>query len=306
LTPQIAAGLLGFVIFIQGLFVLFTTVILQWADCGLRPVFEEFSFGLSKIRVDIIGPVSAIDINLRSVVDAGKVVSAQIGQFAMQSDAVFGLLIAGLLVGIVALIVGILGALPKPPGRLPVVTWFKIAAGLLGLDGLLVLIAVLIYSIGVMPNLGELGIPDFVKEFAKDFAGSLTTSVLGGVLACSSPYMCSGLIMTILEVILIFAASAVIGLGVGPPKYYDEARDMRAEMMQFPGGKGRGGKGGYGAPPPGYGGPPPGGYGGPPPGGPPRGHPFEGGPGSSRMGPGYGAPPPPPGGYAYNYGGKGY
>jgi len=327
LTPQLAAGLIVFIVLMQGLLVTLCSAMLQWTDCGMSPPFEEFSFGLFRIRIDGTGPVPPYDVNLHTVVDAGKSFSTAVGHLATATDATFGLLIAGVLFGFIALVVGVMGAMPKPPGNVPGVTMLRISAGLLGFDGLLIFIAVLVYTIGVMPNLKEMGIAEFVGDFASGFS-----SLLGGALAmtmsCNAPYMCSGLILTILEVIMLFAGAASVGLGVSPEKAYSDyqARDMRAEMMQFNKGggpmQGKGGKGGKGGPPPmqpGYGGPPSGspyasqpasGYGGPPPGygGPPppgRNNPFEGGPGAPRMGPGYGAPPPQQG-YGYNYGGKGY
>lgn len=319
-NPQIAVGALTAIVVLQGILSIVSISALQWCDCNI-PIFEEFSFGLSVIRVDAKGGLTpSVDVPLKQLLDPASVVLSAAETFSGAIDATFGLLIAGMVIGVLAAVIGAVGVFAGA-GKMHPVTALRISAGILALDGLLVLIAILVWWIGVMPNLKELGIGAFIGAFASQFSGSFAGGLVGAVSNCKDPYPKGGLIVSIIEVLMIFIGSVVCCLTVSPPD--DKAREwepsMRAEMMNFEHGKGgkppmhgKGGKGGpgYGAPPPGYGGPPPGyggpppGYGGPPPPPSPRSHPFEGGPGGARMGPGYGAPPPQSS-YGYNYGGKG-
>lgn len=331
LPPQAAAGLICFIVFLQGLIVLLSSALLQWADCNM-PGFQEFSFGLFRIRLDAIS-VDAVDINLHNVVETGKLVSGSIQHLATATDATFWIILVGLLFGIVGGVVAVLGSMPKRPGNAPPMTMFRAAGGFIGFDIFLVVVALCIYGFGVMPALGEIGIGDLIGGFASGFSsligvGGAASSIIGGAVGaamdCEHPYILSGMILTIITVFLLGGACFTAFLGVNyaaiDPMQAMEARDMRSEMMSmqhggYGKGGGKGGKGGpqYGAPPPGsyygggYGGPPPpgGGYGGPPPGSAygGRAHPFEGGYGAGRQGPGYGAPPPQQQrSYGYNYG----
>lgn len=263
----------------------------------------EFSFGLRNVVLDPPG-LSALGLGKTtiSIHELNKVtgnLSKAISSLVTSSDVVLALSITGWVFGVAALISGAMGMMDVPPdmcSTCPKRKFFHAALGLLGLDAIFMLVVILIYTLGVMPSLGALGIQEFFEHFAKALVeNSIVKALISQSVNCKHPVLMFGAVGTIIQIVLLALTVIVVGLGLDlSPSSSGFEGDSRTPALQMQHlhqgpGPGYGGQPGYGGPPPGYGqGGPPGAYAGP----------YEGPPSASGGmwaapppgGPGYGGP----------------
>lgn len=270
-SASVGVGVAGTVVFLQVIFAIVSGFFAQWVNCRIMGL-DEFSFGLRNIIID--PPVlNKIVIELHQL-DPFTNISDSFKSLVSSSDITLVMVIAAAIMGIGGACCTVFGSTRTTPGKQPSrKMMFNAAVGFLAVDALLVFVAVLLYGLGVMGSLKDIGISSFLGAIKDDLGMQVPSmGMFGSVVDCSEQQMMFGMIISIIQLLLLCATCGFIALAVDTSVRSGEGMRTPALQMQHmnnpgmqPPGMVPGPNGGrWSVPPPGapMGGPPP--FGAPP------------------------------------------